>query len=132
MPELTNKYLANGYSVTQVRKYLNARRVKSNQEHQVSSSFSFGGNASGMSALDRAIMQAKVMATKQGINESQALASILAEHPEVYEEYDETRRRVAQQGTNRDIVAYATSQQRVMKALHLGTNFGSPPAAMSS
>ena len=131
MPELTGSYLAKGYSVTQVRRFLNARRIKANQENQVSSSFSFGGSASGMSSLDRAIMQAKVVAGKRGITESQALADLLAENPEIYEEYDETRRRVALQGTNKDIVAYAKSQQRVMKALHLGTDFGSPPSAMA-
>ena len=132
MEYLIPKYVSKGYSVSQVRQFLQARRVKANQANQVNSSFSFTGSSSpaGTSSIDRAIASAKTMALNSGgkVTESAALAHILAENPSVYEDYDEERRRVALQGTNKDIVAYGLQSQRTMRALKLGTDFGSPPS----
>ena len=128
---LIPKYLAAGNSVDQVRHWLAKRRSAASAENPTNGNFSFGAPV-GTSSLDRAIQQAKTMALNSGgkIAEADALARILAANPTIYEDYDEERRRVAQQGTNRDIAKYATAQQRTMKELGLSSEFGSPPAAM--
>lgn len=130
--ELIPKYLSEGRSVDTVRRWLSARRVRETSENPVNSTFSIGtpAGAGQQSLLDKAISQAQSMSLNSGgtVSRSQALQQILAANPHVYDAYDEDRRRVALQGTNKDIVAFAQQQRQTMAALKLGTEFGSPPS----
>jgi len=132
MDELTGKYIRKGYTVTQVRQFLQARRAKLSAANSVDTSHSGQGNGGGNMTLDEAVKQARTMALNSGgtISQSKALETILANNPSVYDQYDEDRQRLANSGTRRDWQAYVnTHQVRLMRSLGLSTAIDEVPAA---
>ena len=132
MEDLTNKYITKGYSVEQVRSFLQARRAKLSAENQTSSSFSGTASQSGGGLVEQAFQQVDAMVAASGgtLSRSKAMEQILLRNPAIYDEYDEARDHLARSGSRREQQAYvAQNQQRYMRALGLSSVIDDVPTA---
>ena len=132
-PRLAASFISKGYSVQQVRRHLLERQVKRTAETGTGVSTHITGattRGGGMSELDKAIQQAKQVSLNSGgqIKTSKALEQILAENPQIYEQYEEDRGRLAKIGTRREWQAYVLSTgMRTMRALGLSAEVAPVP-----
>jgi hypothetical protein len=132
MDDLTGKYIRKGYSVERVRSFLQVRRAKLSAQNGVSTSHS-GSSASGSGmSVEELVQKARQMALASGgtMSQSKAMETLLSQHPDVYDNYDEERQRLANSGTRRDWQAYVqTNQVRLMRGLGLSTAIDDVPNA---
>jgi hypothetical protein len=129
MDNLTGKYIRAGYSVKQVRKFLQDRRAKLSAENPISS-FHAGNGTSGSDSVDSALSQARSLSANSNgtLSESKALELVVRRNPSIYEAYEDERLAVDRQGTHKAIRDYVTGHQsRYIQSLGLSSTLAAVP-----